>query len=71
MLAAASIIAGVSPGNEEREKEEAVAKLAAVFTSQLRDALRDGMQNHSGYQLDIFVGAISETLQKNIVCVWK
>ena len=42
MLAAASIIAGVSPGNEEREKEEAVAKLAAVFTSQLRDALRDG-----------------------------
>ena len=39
MLGAAAIITGVSPGNEE----EAVDKLAVVFTSQLRDALRDGM----------------------------
>ena len=40
MVAAASLITGTSPGNEEGE---AVTKLAAVFTSQLRDALRDGM----------------------------
>ena len=44
MIAAASLITGVSPGNEAREKEEVVSKLAAVFTSQLGDALRDGMK---------------------------
>ena len=31
---------GAHPGNEG---EESAAKLAAVFTAQLRDALRDGM----------------------------
>ena len=45
MMTAASIMAGVSPGNEVREKQETVAKLAAVFTSQLRDALRNGMKD--------------------------
>ena len=45
MMTAASIMAGVSPGNEGREKQETVAKLAAVFTSQLRDALRNGMKD--------------------------
>ena len=39
MVAAASLITGATPGNEG----EAVTKLAAVFTSQLKDALRDGM----------------------------
>ena len=45
MMTAASIMAGVSPGNEGREKEETVAKLAAVFSSQLGDALRNGMKD--------------------------
>ena len=48
MLAAASLITGVTPGNEGSNEEEAVAKLAAVFTSQLRDALRDGMGSGNG-----------------------
>ena len=40
MMATTSLMTGAHPGNEG---EESAAKLAAVFTAQLRDALRDGM----------------------------
>ena len=42
MITAASIITGATPGNKGRDNE-VVAKLANKFTSQLKDALKDGM----------------------------
>ena len=42
MITAASIITGATPGNEGRDNE-VVAKLANKFTSQLKDALKNGM----------------------------
>ena len=45
MITAASIITGATPGNEGADNEVVIAKLANKFTSQLKDALKDGMGN--------------------------
>ena len=47
MVAAASLMTGAAPGNAG----EVMARLAAVFTSQLRDALREGAERER-YFLD-------------------